>query len=236
MKKIVCGVYMLCGPLGAGVLSTNIYLLADDDITVVDAGYTGRTKQVLNAVRCLGYTPSDVKRIIITHHHPDHVGSLTGLRGATGADIIAHPLDVPYIEGLLHQSVTESTGWRRTLLELSEKLWHIPPVRVTATVDDGDELTGGIRILHTPGHTQGSICIYMESKRLVIAGDLLVNRFGLKLPSRAFTVDMYREARSLQKLAGMEFDIVCFGHGRPLVKNAHASVAGFARQVNARFT
>jgi glyoxylase-like metal-dependent hydrolase (beta-lactamase superfamily II) len=76
----------------------------------------------------------------------------------------------------------------------------------------------------------------MESKRLVIAGDLLVNRFGLKLPSRAFTVDMYSEARSLQKLAEMEFDIVCFGHGRPLVKNAHASVVDFARRVNASFT
>ena len=235
MKEIVSGVYMLGGPLGAGVLSTNIYILADDDITVVDTGYSGRTKQVLNAVRRLGYAPSDVKRIIITHHHPDHVGSLPGLRDATGADVIAHPLDVPYIDGRLRQPVTESMGWRRALLELSGKFWRIAPVTVTATVDEGDELPGGIRILHTPGHTQGSICIYIESKRLVIAGDLLVNRFGLKLPSRPFTVDMYREVRSLQKLAEMEFDVVCFGHGRPLVKNAHASVADFARRVNARF-
>jgi glyoxylase-like metal-dependent hydrolase (beta-lactamase superfamily II) len=236
MKEIVSGVYMLCGLLGAGILSTNIYILAKNDITVVDTGYTGRTKQVLNAVRRLGYMPSDVKRIIITHHHPDHVGSLSELRDATGADVIAHPLDVPYIDGRLRQPRTENMGWRSALLELSEKLWRITPVTVTATVDDGDELPGGIRICHTPGHTQGSICIYMESKRLVIAGDLLVNRFGLRLPSRAFTVDMYREAISLQKLAEMEFDIVCFGHGRPLMKNAHASVADFARTVNARFT
>ena len=236
MKEIISGVYMLCGPLGAGILSTNIYLLADDDITIVDSGFTGRTKQVLNAVRSLGYTSSDVKRIIITHHHPDHVGSLLELRDSTGADVIAHPLDVPYIDGRLRQPRTENMGWRSALLKLSEKLWRITPVTVTETVDDGDELPGGIKILHTPGHTQGSICIYMESKRLVIAGDLLVNRFGLKLPSRAFTVDMYREAHSLQKLAEMEFDIVCFGHGRPLVKNARASVTDFACRVNARFT
>jgi glyoxylase-like metal-dependent hydrolase (beta-lactamase superfamily II) len=180
--------------------------------------------------------PSDVKRIIITHHHPDHIGSLSELRGATGADVIAHSLDVPYIDGRLRQPRTKNMGWRSMLLELSEKLWRITPVTIKATVDDGDELPGGIRIRHTPGHTQGSICIYIESKRLVIAGDLLVNRFGLRLPSRAFTIDMYREARSLQKLAEMEFDIICFGHGRPLTKNAHASVIDFARTVNARYT
>jgi len=147
-----------------------------------------------------------LKYIINTHGHSDHTAGNAELRAEFGGQTVANESSKP-----------------------------TPDVAVA----DGEIIVIGvirIKVIHTPGHTQGSICIYMESKRLVIAGDLLVNRFGLKLPSRAFTVDMYREARSLQKLAGMEFDIVCFGHGRPLVKNAHASVAGFARQVNARFT
>jgi glyoxylase-like metal-dependent hydrolase (beta-lactamase superfamily II) len=187
---------------------------------------------VLNAVRRLGYTPSDVKRIIITHHHPDHVGSLSELRYATGADVIAHPLDVPYIDGHLHQSITKNKGWYRVLLELSGKLWRIAPAEVTLTVDDGDELPGDIKIVHTPGHTPGSICIYIESKRLVITGDLLVNSFGLKLPSRAFTVDLEEEIDSLKKLTCLEFDTICFGHGKPVIHHARTTVSEFVCKIS----
>jgi glyoxylase-like metal-dependent hydrolase (beta-lactamase superfamily II) len=97
-------------------------------------------------------------------------------------------------------------------------------------VNDGDDLPilGGIKILHTPGHTPGSICLYLQSKDLLIAGDLLAHRFGLKLPSRMFTVDIAQEVQSVKRIASLEFDIICFGHGSPITYQAHQAVAHFA--------
>jgi glyoxylase-like metal-dependent hydrolase (beta-lactamase superfamily II) len=107
-------------------------------------------------------------------------------------------------------------------------------VVVDTLVNDGDELPilGGLKILHTPGHTPGSICLYLPDKDLLIAGDLLANRFGLKLPSGMFTVDIAQEIKSIKRIASLEFDIVCFGHGSPIRHQAHQAVADFAEKLS----
>jgi glyoxylase-like metal-dependent hydrolase (beta-lactamase superfamily II) len=109
-------------------------------------------------------------------------------------------------------------------------LWATEPVPVDILVNDGDELPilGGVKILHTPGHTPGSICLYLQSQKLLIAGDLLANRFGLKLPSGSFTADITQEIQSVKRVAGIEFDIICFGHGSPIMHDANHIVADFA--------
>jgi glyoxylase-like metal-dependent hydrolase (beta-lactamase superfamily II) len=180
IKKIMPGVYMLGGLFGTGILGANIYLLVDGGVTIVDTGYPGRAKQVLEAVEHMGYTPSDVTRIVLTHYHPDHIGSLALLKNSTGADVISHHLDAPYIEGKLIQRFDRSKKQLNILLTILEKLWPVSPVAVTRTVDDGDELPGGIKVYHTPGHTPGSLSLYMPDRGLIIVGDLLSNTFGLK--------------------------------------------------------
>ena len=120
--------------------------------------------------------------------------------------------------------------WLSKFLARFSWLWATEPVAVDTLVNDGDELPilGGIKILHTPGHTPGSICLYLEDKDLLIAGDLLANRFGLRLPSRMFTVDIAQEIRSVKRIASLEFDIICFGRGSPIMHQAHQAVANFA--------
>jgi len=232
--EIIAGVYLLSGFLGAGVWGANVYLLVDDGLTLVDTGFLGRTDRILEQIKELGYSPSDITRIIITHHHADHVGSLAELKRVTQAKIIAHPADAPYIDGTLSQPGPARPQWLSRGLACLNWLWSAEPVTVDVLVNDGDELPilGGIKILHTPGHTPGSICLYLQDKDLLIAGDLLANRFGLRLPSRGFTVDIAQEKQSIKRIACLEFDIICFGHGSPIMYNAHQAVADFADRLS----
>jgi glyoxylase-like metal-dependent hydrolase (beta-lactamase superfamily II) len=230
VMEIIAGVYLLSGFLGAGVWGANVYLLVDDGLTLVDTGFFGRADRILEQIEELGYSPSDIKRIIITHHHADHIGSLAALKKVTQAEVIAHPADAPYIDGTLPQPGPSRPQWLGKLLARFSWLWVTEPVVVDTLVSDGDELPilGGIKVLHTPGHTPGSICLYLEDKDLLIAGDLLANRFGLRLPSRGFTVGMAQEVQSVKRIASLEFDIICFGHGSPITRQAHQAVADFA--------
>jgi glyoxylase-like metal-dependent hydrolase (beta-lactamase superfamily II) len=191
-------VHQLGGLLGTGVLGANVYLLLDDGLTLVDTGLKGRYRSILKKVKRLGFSPSDISDIIITHHHADHVGSLARLKELTGARVIAHPGDAPYIDGRL-------------------------------------PLLGGIEVLHAPGHTPGSICLYLKQEKVVIVGDVLVNRFRLGLPSRLFTVDIPQAIQSIKRLAGLDFEIMCFGHGAPLVSGGPRAVSEFAGKVERKY-
>jgi glyoxylase-like metal-dependent hydrolase (beta-lactamase superfamily II) len=226
-------VYQLSGRRGARPWGANTFLLLDNSVTVVDTGLRGKATSILNEVRRLGYKPSDVAYIILTHHHADHVGSLAELKKATGAEVMAHPADAPYIDGSVPQPGPARPKWLARMLSPFGRMWASIPAEVDKLLNDGDELPilGGIKILHTPGHTPGCICLFVPQEKLVIVGDLLTNRFRPGLPSRMFTVDMIQEVNSLKKLAGLDFDIIAFGHGRPVLREARQKVTRLAEKL-----
>ncbi len=231
--EVLPGVFRLGGFWGSGVWGANVYLLVDDDLTLVDTGFKGRAGQILRHIAKLGYSHSNIERIIITHYHADHIGSLAELKRITKASVIAHPADAPYIDGRLPQPGPARPKWLNKALASSQKVWATVPVGVDILINDGDELPilGGIKILHVPGHTPGSICLFVQSKRLVIVGDVIANRFGLRLPSLAFTVDLAQEMVSVKKIASLDFDVICFGHGLPLTRKARTAVVDFANSL-----
>lgn len=237
MKEITPRVYQLSGIWGTGVWGVNVFLLMGNNLTLVDTGFRGRGTQILKKVRQLGYSPSDIANIIVTHHHADHIGSLAMLKKVTQAKIMAHPADAPYIDGRLPQPGPTGPQWLRQPLAPVLRLWNTAPVIVDIPINDGDELPmfGGIKVLHTPGHTPGSICLFLPQERLVIAGDVLANRFRLSLPSKAYTVDIVQEIQSIQRVASLDFDVICFGHGSPLIGNAHPAVVDFARLLQEKY-
>jgi glyoxylase-like metal-dependent hydrolase (beta-lactamase superfamily II) len=104
---------------------------------------------------------------------------------------------------------------------------------VDTFIDEGDELPilGGIRVLHLPGHTPGSIGLHIPQERLFIAGDVIAHRFGLHLPARDYTVDLEQESQSIKKLAALDFDVICLGHGASITYQAHDKIARFAERV-----
>jgi glyoxylase-like metal-dependent hydrolase (beta-lactamase superfamily II) len=204
---------------------------ADGELALIDTGFQGREQLVVERVRGLGYSTSSISSIVITHHHTDHAGGLARLVEITGARVIAHAADAPYIDGRLPQPGPSRPQWLHRAASPFRHLLATRPVRVDVEVADGDELplAGGMRILHTPGHTPGSICILLGRHATVFTGDLLAQRFGLKWPSIPFTADVVQLRRSARKLGGYEFESACFGHGSPIKNHADRRIRRFTR-------
>lgn len=214
--QIVPGVVAVSS-LGVG----RAYLCIDDDrITLVDTGLRGSAVRIARAVHAVGLHPRAIRRIIITHHHGDHAGSLATIARLTGAEVLVHRLDAPVVQGKRPPPGPSTT----TLLKpLVERLAHrAAPALVSRELEDGDEIDtlGGLRVLHTPGHTAGSISLYNESRRLIFTGDAAANLVGVRLSPGPFTEDRDEARRSLSRLAALPLDVACFGHGRPIVGGA----------------
>jgi len=213
-----------------GERTTSIYPLLfwdqSDGATLIDTGFPGQFAALEKAIITAGVQLADIQRVIITHQDIDHIGNLSEIVQATGARVLAHAEEAPYIQGDRPLIKADPKRLEQRLQALSEKqrqqalrLFTKPP---TAHVDqylaDGENLPfhGGIRVLHTPGHTPGHICIYIASCRLLVAGDELHVENGEMLgPNPENTFDMEKARWSLRKLAAMSdlIDFVLCYHG-----------------------
>jgi glyoxylase-like metal-dependent hydrolase (beta-lactamase superfamily II) len=88
-------------------------------------------------------------------------------------------------------------------------------------------------VVHTPGHTPGSVCFYQPERKIIIVGDALNFRRGrLGAPPPLFSPDMVKAHASIDKVAALDFEICCFGHGPPLMESAAEQVRAFARSLS----
>lgn len=234
LRKVVQDVYRLSGAWDQADLGAGVYVVSDgDDLTLIDTGFRNKGILILRRIYRLGLAPSRIRHIIITHHHPDHIGSLAALKSITRAKVIAHKGDVPYIEGSLPQPGPCRPGLYKKIAEAFNGILDTEPAGVDIQVDDADELpvAGGISIIHTPGHTPGSMCIYLKQKNLLFCGDLVARSNGIKVPSLAFTADIPQLKQSIRKLAEHDFEVLCFGHGLPIRRDASKRLKDFAARL-----
>lgn len=210
---------------GLGIGRAYLYLEADR-LTLIDTGLAGSTDKILAEVERIGRRPEDLRQVLITHHHGDHIGSLAQLQERTQAQTLVHRLDAPIVRGEVPPPGPTATGvWRLLTPLLGLGMRTPPPARVDRELEDGAEVDvdGGARVLHVPGHTAGSIALYVPGRKLLFSGDAAVNAPGLGPPSGPF--GLFNEnradaAHSFRKLAQLDFDVACFGHGKPLDKDA----------------
>ncbi len=219
----------------AGLAVGRVYAIVDaDGITLIDAGLPLATAKIIKQLAVHGYRPADVKRILITHAHGDHIGGLPALRRLTGATVYASAREKPIIEGRekpLYPPRETLTGWARLMARDAELL---PGTPVDETVGTGDTVSalGGLQVIETPGHTPGHLAFWQPRRRILFCGDAVLNVLGLRLPFAAFTPDMAANIASVQKLAALQPEIICFGHGNPLKRDAAATLQTFARHVS----
>ena len=220
--EIVPGVHAIEN-LGVG----RAYLYQEADrLTLIDTGLAGRAERIFADMEGIGRRPEDLRQIVITHCHNDHIGSLADVVERTNAQVLVHALDAPVVRGEQPPAGPNPRGaWRAVAPLLALFPNRIATTRVDRELAGGDEidLDGGARVVHTPGHTPGSVSIYLPARRLLFAGDAAANAFGLGPPSGPFGLfnDDHAQAReSFRKLAQLDFDVACFGHGRPLDKDA----------------
>lgn len=207
-----------------GLLVGHVYCIEDPDgLTLVDAGLGLAAKRVLNQLGKWGRQPSDVKRILVTHAHPDHVGGLPALAKATGAQVICSSTEKPMTEG--------TAPVLRKGYKPADPMAGTPVAR---TVEDGDvlhEVLGGLQVIATPGHTLGQVAYWQPQQGVLICGDTMMNLVRLRLPFDAFTTDMKLARASVTKVAQLQPRVVCFGHGPVMTDNAAHKISAFAKQV-----
>jgi glyoxylase-like metal-dependent hydrolase (beta-lactamase superfamily II) len=214
MERIVDGVW----EVGIGYVHAHV-IEADDGLVLVDTGTPGKAGKIDGALRGIGRKVEDIRTIVLTHWHFDHIGTLGEIVRRSGATVLAHAADAPVIDGSQPPQLT----W---IMKLTAPIMGKPALAGVDRRLSGDGPTGvpGLTALHTPGHTTGHVSyLFDRHGGVLFAGDVATNMGGrIRRPPRPVTPDMPTNEASMRKLAGLEFDVVVFGHGKALVGGAAA--------------
>lgn len=198
--------------------NARVYYVAPE-ATLIDAGLPGKADKIISALAHIGVQPLHVKRIIVTHHHFDHVGSLWELKRRTGAQVYAHQRDADYISGKRPRRPPRHFGGRLLhALMNSGLVRHPQAVEVDKWVNDGDRI-GGFTVIHTPGHTPGHICLVRDG--YLFSGDLLQASPGeFRETPHLFTADVPTSRASIRMVSKLNFHVILSAHNAPHVFGA----------------
>ena len=210
-------------------VNTFLVDLEDESLVLVDAGTPGDVGRILGAVGELGRGPTDVRHILVTHCHVDHAGGLAELKEVTGAPAYMHPTEAEMVRsGRALRPLTPTPGILNRaifLLLLRNAPSTLRTTEVEHEVLDGEvlALAGDIRAVHVPGHCAGQLAFLWSGGGhgdVLFAADAVANVAGLRLPPAH--EDLEEGKRSAKKLAGLDFEAACFGHGRAIPRGASA--------------
>lgn len=207
MKQLAGDLYLLRGfPPNA----INVYLVGD---VLIDAATRQGERRIMRQIR--GRT---VSAHALTHAHPDHQGSSHAICERLGIPLWCGRGDVPAMETPGAISNSQVSSW---LNRFQARFWTGPPHPVARALQEGDEVAG-FTVLEVPGHSRGHVAYWRPADRALILGDvlngmnLMTGRRGLQEPPTIFTPDPARNRQSARRLAALEPELVCFGHGPPL--------------------
>ena len=199
--EIIKDIFIVGGPDITDGRDGCVYLMNLGELILIDTGAGWSVEKIIKNIEKFGFDCGNLKKIILTHCHIDHIGGVPEIRKRFGCKIYIHKLDAPPLE--TGDQVLTAASWYETTF---------PPTPLDVKFNLPEEIiTVGehkIVCLHTPGHTPGSICIYMDKdgKRILFGQDLhgpLLSEFGSNLEDYGC---------STKKLLDLEADILCEGH------------------------
>jgi glyoxylase-like metal-dependent hydrolase (beta-lactamase superfamily II) len=206
----------------------NSYLVEDSgEVTIIDAGVPGFYRDIPGELTAMGRTVADVRALILTHGHTDHIGFAERLRRDERVPVWVHEMDATLARG---EVPNPSKGFGPTRLgPLLGFLWftilrgglRTPKLKEVATFGDGATLDvpGSPRVILTPGHTPGSAALHVPSLGALFVGDAFATyavTTGARGPQVApFTADAAEAVASLPRLQAVSADLVLPGHGDP---------------------
>lgn len=225
MQKITEGVYRL-----EATGFSNGYLITEDaGLILVDTGPPGRAEAILKEIKGRGFLPQNLKLIALTHFHHDHAGNAAEISTATGAHVYVHDADAGVVRG--HAPVPPGHGLLgRVLSPLLNRAFRFSPVMDLRTLPGHSRDFLPWRVIHAPGHTPGSVCLFHAGKGVLVCGDAVNHRGGrLSPPPSLFTMDGGKAWESLRKISTMDFSILLPGHGPPILSGADRMVRTLVR-------
>jgi glyoxylase-like metal-dependent hydrolase (beta-lactamase superfamily II) len=191
----------------------NAYLIEEEDgYTLVDVGWQRAPAAIMATLAQLGRQPTDIKRIALTHAHPDHVRGLAELVRRSGAQVLIHHEDAPWLEAGRVPAAGRSGRLGRAIDTVP--LLHWTSVRPDVLLGDDDRVAS-LRVIPTPGHSPGHIAFLHEPTQTLLVGDAVFNRTGLAVGPDALAADPAGRNASLRRLAGHAI-AVGFAHGAPM--------------------
>jgi glyoxylase-like metal-dependent hydrolase (beta-lactamase superfamily II) len=217
------------------IWDTKVYVLFETDrLILVDTATPGRAGAVWQQLASMGYAPDAVDEIWLTHADVDHMGSVAALKEGSGAKLVAHVADAPLVDGSAERQlgpVPLAGPFQKVFNWAVRHMFRYQPTTVDRTVKDGDRL-GEWHVVHTPGHTPGSVSFYHPERKIILVGDALNHRRGkLGAPPRLYTPDMGQAHRSIAKIAALDVRVCCFGHGPPLLEGTADRLRAFAESL-----
>lgn len=225
MQRIRKGLYLL--ESGGYV---NAYLIEGQrGLTLVDTGHPKSAPALLAELEGGGFALGDVEQIVLTHRHADHSGGAAFILERRRVKVLAHPADIPALCG----QAQPAKGAAASLRRLVERLWFpYRPLEVVVPVLQSQPLHAlpHWQLLHTPGHTPGSLSLYQPTDRVLICGDALSNREGrLALSPAKYNDDQLEAGGTAQRLAQLACDVLCCGHGPVIKTGADRAIEALAK-------
>jgi glyoxylase-like metal-dependent hydrolase (beta-lactamase superfamily II) len=215
------------------------YLWVDPDgLTLIDSGLRGSAPLIADAIRRSGHQPADVRRLVLTHFHADHIGAAADISEWGEVHVLAHHADAPFIRGAAAGPPADLADWERPIYD--QVMSQLPaqpvvPPQIDREIEDGDELGfgDGAVALAVPGHTPGSVAVYLPRHQVLFTGDAVARRQDGTVICGVFNVNRARATASFRRLAGLDARVACFGHGEPLTSAAAAELQAAARRMPA---
>jgi len=215
-----------------GKSAINSFLLGgiDGSLVLIDAGLKGAPPRLVAALGTIGKSPGDVSTILLTHAHPDHQGGAAKVRGVTGGSVHVHEADAEFVRSGRRPPPDPT---RRLARVLAFGGGRQPACDVDATFADDEILpfAGGIRVLHTPGHSPGHCAFLHEPTGILITGDALFNfRDKISYPFSLLCANFALTQDTADRLGEVDYEIAAFTHGREIRAGARDAVRSFLRK------
>lgn len=191
----------------------NVWLLRDgDEWTLVDAAVPGTARRIVGALRGFGAKAGDLRRIVLTHCHPDHTGGVRDVRRSFGADVevLAGEGDVVHLRDGTQPESDEDLLLGRVRNALPVRG---PRIRDAEALGARLELAGGIDVVPTPGHSPGHVALHLTAHDLVIGGDVVFNVFRLTPPIGFFCSSVEGNRDSMLTIADLDPASLALSHG-----------------------
>jgi glyoxylase-like metal-dependent hydrolase (beta-lactamase superfamily II) len=177
-----------------------------DEIYLIDTGFARKAKPIVRAFERASVPVDRVNKVLLTHHHLDHMGGAAYLLQNTHAPLSCHGDDAPFVDGRV-----------KAPMPLLMRLFvRIHPAPVAVTLKEGDHV-GSLTVLHVPGHTPGEVAFYLPTRKILFSGDSVVEQKGrLTLPGARFASNMGQAVQSLARLRSLDVELLLPGHGVPV--------------------